>query len=871
MKKILSLLCALMLLAIGSSAQDTNLCTADGVTAKIGETDVANILNGTGAQPNSYNDNSEMNIVVNLGSSKTIDGFSITFSGDRWVSEFTLSYSTDGSSYTKIADYSTGISSNTTTTIAQAFASQVTAQYIKYTSKKNNKNETGDTYSETIKNFQLIQYATGTTVPPTHNDMYEEIFTKNYTSTVWQLAWNGGATDGGVASYGGMPVKSLTAVGAVHFGKTSDTQDFTANAALYNKLSVDIYVESATSDYQFNFDNGGYTQDITLNAGWNTATVTITGDAATHLKILSIRCKNNDTKVAMKLANIYFSEASEDVNNYVITSLSASPSIIKKNTATAITFSPKNANGTDLTTYGDSKVTVAYAITSGTGTLSDGTLTITGDDPVVITATATRVSDSHESTATTTINLYPAAPAVPTENSENVVAVYSETYSATSPSYATSGWGTPACTFSSKEEIDLGTSNKALHVVGDGIGFGISFTAEGTKLSDYAEVYFDIYPANAVTSGKVFVEQDAQSFADFTATAGSWQTKHFTFTASSDKASYLFISLGAGATNDFLLDNIYFVKKNNTAVYIGEESNGVVTVTGTVTSENKSTVEAITAKVIDMRGATLSGVTGITLKDNQLIIAKAESATNESKASAMADALTGNTSNVIITDGTYYWAMKPIVYTDQNERQPVSFSINTLTQGYTITRSIPVGKYITAAPMAAVTAPEGIDVYEFTAYDAGSVTFTKKASREMSAKTPYVLYNTTGAAINLVVSGTGDLNPTVDAVTVTQNSANFVANLTELTTNGTQYVLSEGQIKKGNGVKVGAYRAYFTGVSVPNGGSVKAMFGDVETSIDTAGGEITRQPTVVYDLNGRRVKNATKGVYIVNGKLKYIM
>ena len=163
MKKLLLFIFALFLWT-GAWAQDVNYCAGDGVSATLikdnpaENVNVPNVLNDDGVQPSYYNAEGEMNIVVDLLESKTIEGFSITFAGDRWVSEFTLSYSTDGESYTKIDDYSTGrVAQNPETSLSIEFDSQISARYIKYTSKKSKKN-VDDGYSETIKNFALLQY-----------------------------------------------------------------------------------------------------------------------------------------------------------------------------------------------------------------------------------------------------------------------------------------------------------------------------------------------------------------------------------------------------------------------------------------------------------------------------------------------------------------------------------------------------------------------------------------------------------------------------------------------------------------------------------------------------------------------------------------
>ena len=63
------------------------------------------------------------------------------------------------------------------------------------------------------------------------------------------------------------------------------------------------------------------------------------------------------------------------------------------------------------------------------------------------------------------------------------------------------------------------------------------------------------------------------------------------------------------------------------------------------------------------------------------------------------------------------------------------------------------------------------------------------------------------------------------------------------------------------------FRAY---LPVPTGGNIRGMiFGGTTTDIEGATTEETAAP-VIYDLSGRRVQRATKGMYIVNGKKMYV-
>ncbi len=242
MKKLLLFTFALFLWT-GAWAQDINLCAADGVTATLikddptPNTDVSNALNGIAVQPNYYDSNGEMNIVVDLSESKTIEGFSITFAGDRWVSKFTLSYSADGVSYTKIGDYLTGREAqNPETKIFHSFNSGIVARYIKYTSKKSNKN-VDDGYSETIKNFRLLQYGSIPAIPDITSDSHKlGIFSHDLGNTTgygWQ-AWSS------TTSFESFTIQEKNAIKFTNFtyyGSGFDKIDATG----YSKLHLDIY------------------------------------------------------------------------------------------------------------------------------------------------------------------------------------------------------------------------------------------------------------------------------------------------------------------------------------------------------------------------------------------------------------------------------------------------------------------------------------------------------------------------------------------------------------------------------------------------------------------------------------------------------
>ena len=867
MKKLLLLLCAFVASVSGAWGQDTNLTGAVGVTAKIGETDVANVLNGNGAQPNNYDGNDEMNIVVDLQSSKTINSFSITFSGDRWVSEFDLSYSTDGSSYTKIATYQTGrTAQDPETTIAQAFGSSVIARYIKYTSKKSNKN-VQDVYSEGIKNFQLLSYDTSI---PSHEDVSFAIYTKDAKDVNWQNGYNGGATKGSEVTYNGVPAQEWTVVKCLYFGRPSWESEY--NLGSYNKVSLDIYASAASEDYKIGFETNSAEKAISLTAGWNTVTWDLSSDVATRgrLRIYHKDLDEATSTIDMKIANIYLAEPAEE-EKYIINSLTATPVFVQKNVATALTFVPKNASGVDMTAYGDSKVTLAYAITSGTGTLSDGNLTITGDDPVVITATATRVSDSHESTATATVNVVseaiPAAKQGTTPTNDVIF------YNSTTPG----SWNGAANTTIGDEVTIFGSKAKVIHL---GSNVSMSVTTE-SQMKDNNRASVAIYPLSSF-DGAVVVDS-GNKFENFASlTANKWNVFDFAFTSdATDVVTTFKVINNSGSAVDVLVANVVvYYKEPGSFDYDTSADGKTVTVTGNVTESNISTINTFTAPKLDLTGVSSWTATSAieSPNPNQIIVVGCTYTGTDANPGVITPAINvANTKNVVAYTG-YYFALTPIEITDNNSYQPWSGSINTNygSNGYTITRTVAADKYVSAYFPTTAT---NVSVTNGTIYELDATNSTKSEVKFNKVTTigggaPFIVHTTGDATIS--VTGSGDLNMGENGGNTAQiafasGAALFKGNLIAKAGTGAEWGLQSStgaapvfkQI--GTGATIGSFRAYFTGLSETS--SARAIFddGDGTTAIKSIE-SIMNQDDVYYNLNGQRVLNPTKGLYIVNGK-----
>lgn len=335
--------------------------------------------------------------------------------------------------------------------------------------------------------------------------------------------------------------------------------------------------------------------------------------------------------------------------------------------------------------------------------------------------------------------------------------------------------------------------------------------------------------------------------------------------------------------------NVYFCPEGGRSgwidgyVYMQETYNVVVegnkaTVTGDINTGNLDAVKAAVgmSTYVDVSGATLETYFS-TGNPNALYLY----ATNEEAEVAT------KTPNPVHYDGArFYYAPKGVTLVDA----PASYSFpeNAFSgispeHMVTINRSIEGNKYVTSFmgrdaspgfPMVATLA-SGLEAYELTAAEAGQLTFTK-VTGNLETNKGYVIHNTTSDPLTLTwdshqnnqiyLDYAGNQDP---ASVVAVNDVKIIGTMHTVTTDGNQWILSGGEIMKANGAKITAYRAYFTGVTLPASGKASAVFVDGETtkigSIN-ANGEINVENGAVYNLAGQRVAHPTKGLYIVNGK-----
>lgn len=162
---------------------------------------------------------------------------------------------------------------------------------------------------------------------------------------------------------------------------------------------------------------------------------------------------------------------------------------------------------------------------------------------------------------------------------------------------------------------------------------------------------------------------------------------------------------------------------------------------------------------------------------------------------------------------------------------------------------------------------EGVKVYEFSGYDNGALRFTKVSTPKTA--TPYVFYVETpvdGKVVFKNVTISSMWADEADCV-VKQGEATFQGTYSRMMAGemeGKYGVTDQATIAKGGAdATMDAFRAYFNlPASVSNARLV--ISDEVTTGVDALK-EINLDQTV-YNLNGQKVQNARRGLYIVNGK-----
>lgn len=284
---------------------------------------------------------------------------------------------------------------------------------------------------------------------------------------------------------------------------------------------------------------------------------------------------------------------------------------------------------------------------------------------------------------------------------------------------------------------------------------------------------------------------------------------------------------------------------------------------------------------VEMTGA---GVTSVTKNSNP----------NTLYILGSSDAVPDGLTNVVRFNGTTYLASSITLTDGYNFASPVDFTATNIVFNYTFTKGADGSKgwntIMLPFDVTSVTADDvAIDWFhdsgetgkqfwlkEFVSDEPGVVNFDFVSGTTMKANTPYIVAfpgDHWGAAYDLstkAIKFVGETNTTVhksDAVSsVTGANYRFIGNTLTDATNNIYTINDDGdKFVAGNGSA--PFRAYFKpGIFDPTLGSLGIGSGGETTGIETMSEVRGVMSDVWYDLQGRRVENPTKGVYIKNGR-----
>lgn len=223
-------------------------------------------------------------------------------------------------------------------------------------------------------------------------------------------------------------------------------------------------------------------------------------------------------------------------------------------------------------------------------------------------------------------------------------------------------------------------------------------------------------------------------------------------------------------------------------------------------------------------------------------------------------------------DWVYGYTLAPVPAAIELDETVAPEGLTTGTQDVNLKYTIKEGKWNTIALPFAVNdlSVFGTDVkaYAFTGYENNEIKFNKVESLE--AGKPYVMYVGTAAEANG--------NFTFESVEITATEASesafngavlkaTYAPIAKGSMTETWYgITPDGKIMKaGANASIKGFRAYMTLPENTDASSLKIMFDGDATGIYVIENN-TKNNDAIYNINGQRVSNATKGIYIINGK-----
>ena len=594
-----------------------------------------------------------------------------------------------------------------------------------------------------------------------------------------------------------------------------------ADLTQYTKLKFDVYTaESVTGYVKIEKTNIADKAFTTAAGQWKTIEIDLSGltvsEDGNRWVDLYFGSNNSDKDHDVLIDNLYFVNETTAVETESIT-VSASASSVAVGKTVQLTVKNQGNNTLDASTItftssDDTKATVdANGVVTG---VAEGnvtiTATLTGSNPVISNTIDLTVSPAPAGLELTagghTILIQGKHYLDRSENNWELIVSSDDEFSGLGPCF----WTLSSGNANMQVNYTKGDDNRTLT---------ISATSS-TKPVLYNNFYINFVNGGEANFGPV------------------------------DNASIIWVEIGVESLN--------VVVSGNTA-----------SVTGPVTASDVATIVsgAGTAAIIDLTGATLTeNITIVPTNKNALVVVDGTERTSEKIAKL------GETKNIVVYDGNYRRAADGCVITlvDDNASQPAyDFVIDAMKDGVSYIRTIAAGAYASVNSPAPITIPNSLAIYKATDATTSEITFTKQSVGGIGANESVILHNPTGEAVVLTSEvAKMDLNLTANpgGATIGESGVTQFGTARAVAADGSQFALQGGELKQFNaGATIGAFRVYYTGLS--SASPAIAIFEDGEgtTAIKAIrNGEIV--DGTVYDLQGRRVLNPTKGMYIINGK-----
>lgn len=539
--------------------------------------------------------------------------------------------------------------------------------------------------------------------------------------------------------------------------------------------------------------------------------------------------------------------------------ISAADVVISKNSSTALTLTAKDENDNNFNLG-----SVSYTITpKNAGSVADGKFTGLKSGWVTITAVSSAAGNN---TATTQVFVYDneTTPAPATVKGDSV---WYNGDDVKNISDANWDWQSKQSDFAFAE----GNSGRLATNWGTLMG-----PAKGEDIAKYKSIHIDVYPLQDIKMN-VSLEGATSTDTYIEAKGGQWNSLDIPLDEFSGVEKATFLKLRGNKigtkkeTEGIILKNVYFSNKEVVKpLTITDGTAGWKVVTGSVTNTDLSQIEALDVTALDISNAKLAAdVTTIKTKNPNTLIKVSGSKNGDAITSVQADQLTG-TRNLVFQD-TFIFPIKKLEFVDGHDIYS-SFFISTGTTGYTYTRVIPAGKFVsTMVPANVNKIPEGLTVYDFDNKSTQSNIIFNKNANLLTAAVPHILHNSTNTDITLTVEGTGDLNAAQPAsATISgEDGVQFIGTYSAKAGTGNEYALQDATDASSVQMRpvlstatIPAFRAYLTGVSA----AAKISFRGVITNIGTINGKRTINDGKIYTLDGRQVKDMSRhGIYIING------